>query len=142
MPIRRKRGEARPALWSDWAAALKDIDNSVIVDFFQRELTAGRENYLRKRILRYRVNGKRRYDVVAHAKRAYVWQRGRFKDDDKFWTVKIGAQADVKPVKDGRALRFYLVSAEDFVRFSNALENDLRSVEFLDTDELPDVEVE
>lgn len=139
----RRGREGRPVAWEDWSKALESISNKALVDFLRRELEeGGSEAYLRKRMLRYRIDGKRRFHVTAHAKRAYVWQTGRFQDDEQYWSTRIGAHADVKAVKDGSALRFYLVSDTDFARFKESLRLDLRNVEFFGSDDAPDLEPE
>ena len=93
--IRRGRnGGSHPLKWADWDAALAPIENPAIVNFFSQELAAGRDSYLRKRILRYRLGGKRRLWIAARKKAAYVWQTGRFENDAQFWTTKLGVEAN------------------------------------------------
>jgi hypothetical protein len=131
---RGRQGGVRREPWPDWDMALANIQNPAVLDFFKRELAAGQDNYLRKRILHYRLQGRRRFEISAHKKAAYVWQAGRFRDDVKFWVGKIGTHADVKPVrKDRTSLRFFLSSEQDFGRFSDAFKNDLQEMEFLVT---------
>ena len=115
---------------------LKSVENDAVSKFFRKEIDAGRESYLRKRQLRYRVGGKKRFSIHARSKRAYVWQSGRFRRDVEFWREAIGDQAGVSPVKDGEALRFYLSTEEDFARFGEAIAKQLQGVEFLTTEEL------
>lgn len=122
--------------------ALAALGNDVIAAFFRKELSAGRENYLRKRILRYRNQGKRAWSVAARKEHAYVWQEARFKDDEKYWIKKLGDQAQVQPVKDGRALRFYLTSVKDFENFLEAVHRELNAAEFQYSGDLADVEPE
>lgn len=128
---RRGFGEPHPLKWTNWEQALKAVENPAVVDFFQSELAAGRENYLRKRILRYRTNGKRRLFIAARRKLAYVWQYRRFSDDERFWKEAIGSDAQVQPVRDARSLRFYLKCKEDFGAFSEAVKK-LASMRFAD----------
>jgi len=128
--VRRRAVEKRPSPWDDWASALKDIENPAIVSFFQSELDAGRENYLRRRMLHYRIGGRRMYFVSAHRKAAYVWQQGRFPDDERFWTERLGDDAEVKPVKEARRLRFFLQSDGQFNRFRQAIAQELDKVRF------------
>ena len=64
---------------------------------------ASRESYLRKRILLYRVAGKRRWFVTARKKYAYTWQRGRFDGDVEFWKQGVSESGDVKPVRNGKS---------------------------------------
>jgi hypothetical protein len=48
-------GVVKPLKWSDWDAALAAVENSALVTFFKKELAGRRDNYLRKRILRFKV---------------------------------------------------------------------------------------
>jgi hypothetical protein len=100
--------------WSDWTAALAEVSNAALVEFFQSELSENRESYLRKRILHYRIDGKRRWFVAARQTRAYVWQHGRFENDIEYWKQGLSEQATVKPVKRGRCLSFFLETRDDF----------------------------
>lgn len=142
--VRRSiRGGGRPMRWPDWQAALKGIDNPAVVQFFERELSTGRSNYLRRRELRFAVNGKRRFNVGAKRKHAYVWKRGRFKGDEQFWVERIGSHIEVKPVrKDKMCLRFFLTSEQDFARFTDAVEAELPLAEFLVLDDFSDIDEE
>ncbi len=131
---RRRQKGAQKAKWSDWDKALEAVDNEAIVSFFRAELKAGRENYLPKRSLLYRLDGKRRWQIAARRNTAYVWQDGRFPDDQGFWQAKLGREADVQPVKDDQCLRFYLVSSDDFAKFSEAMAKEVSKIEFLESD--------
>jgi hypothetical protein len=91
-----------------------------LADFFQSQLAENRESYLRKRILHYRIDGKRRWFVAARQTRAYVWQHGRFDNDVEYWQQGLSEQATVKPVKRGRCLRFFLDTRDDFQFFQKA----------------------
>ena len=139
----KKRGltEVRPSKWTDWEQALKAVENPAVVNFFQTELAAGRENYLRRRILRYRTNGKRRLIVAARRKLAYVWQERRFENDQDFWTKALGSSAEVQPVRTGKSLRFYLRTESDFAAFRDAVKK-LPEIKFLDTEETEDEDSE
>jgi len=53
--------------------------------------------------------------------KAYVWQIGRFDGDLEFWKTKLSVEEEVCQVDDGKALRFYLITSEDFDAFSKAL---------------------
>jgi hypothetical protein len=134
------RGPGKPNKWGNWEQALDTITNPAIKAFFQEELAAGRENYLRKRILRYRLGGKRRFNVSAKSKAAYVWQSGRFDGDTEFWESKIGRHAKIEPVKKERCLRFYLATAEDCKRFRDAVLVHPNEITFLDNAESPATE--
>jgi hypothetical protein len=136
---RTRRTGNKPPRYTDWEQALAVVTNKAVADFFCSELAAGRENYLPKRNLRFRLDGKRRLNVAMRHDRAYVWQIGRFKDDVHFWTQKLGAHIDIKPVRDDQmALRFFLKSAQDFTQFMDAFKHDLPAVEFLKEDDVAD----
>lgn len=127
----RRKGPSRPLKWSDWESALGTITNKEVSDFFREELAKGRQGYLRKKQLHYRLNGKKRWNVHARQEHAYVWQIGRFEEDQEFWSRKIGSHIDVKPVrKSKQSLRFILSSAEDFGKFLDAVQNDLKNEMF------------
>jgi hypothetical protein len=128
---RGRGGKTKPSRWADWDAALKAIDNEAVVSFYRTELEAKQYDYLRRRMLRYSVDDKRRLSVIARRKFAYVWQTGRFANDETFWTKRLGRQIDLQPVKDARSLRFYLRSKKDFERFAAVVKGDLQKVEFL-----------
>lgn len=138
----RRTGNKEPR-YTDWEQVLGDVTNKAVADFFRSELAAGRENYLPKRILRFRLDGKCRLNASMRHDRAYVWQSGRFKDDLRFWTQKIGPHIDIKPVRDDQmALRFFLKSEHDFTQFADAFKHDLPKVEFLKEDDVADIEAE
>jgi len=122
----------KPPKWSDWETALRQVTNLALVNYCKHELAAGRESYLRRRVLRYRVDGKRRWWLAARQKIGYVWQNGRFIDDQTFWQQRVDAKAEVKPVKDGTCLRFVLSSAQDFERFQKAVSSELLRVDFVE----------
>lgn len=130
---RRRVGPKRGLRWNTWKEALEKIDNDAVVEFFRRELEDECENSLRKRILFYRIDGKRRFFVGARSKHAYVWQYSRFKDDERFWRERLGDSADVRPVKEDTGLRFYLREAASFETFRKALKDDVPSFEFDDS---------
>jgi len=127
---RGRKGKIPPAKWSNWDDALKAVANKAIVEFFKAELDAGRENLLTERQLSYRLDGRRRFYLSARKKTAYVWQRRRFPDDKAYWSKKIGEHIGIKPVKEGKALRFSLSKRKDFEQFIDAINNDLPNVEF------------
>ena len=127
---RKVSNDGRPK-WSDWEAALEDVNNSALVGYFQQQLANGRESYLAKRILRYRSRGKRHWFMAARRKNAYVWQQDRFIGDLAFWNELLGSKADVKPVKDGQCLRMFLHTPADFSLFNVAVDNKLQAVEWL-----------
>jgi hypothetical protein len=113
----RSRNTVHPPKWSDWNAALDKVTNPAVVAFYKKELEEGRENYLRKRYLRYRIAGKRRWNIAARRQRAYVWQHGRFDGDIDYWRSGLSQPDQVKPVKDDRCLSFLLTTESDFSFF-------------------------
>lgn len=108
---------SRPIKWSDWDEAISRIENESLRAFAREELKAGRENYLRRRGLHYRLEGKRRWTLYCRNSHGYVWQRGRFLDDVAFWHARLSEPASVKPVKKGKALSFTLLTNEDLHAF-------------------------
>jgi hypothetical protein len=103
--------------WSDWDTALADVTNAALVAFYKKELAEGQESYLRKRYLRYRIAGKRRWFVAARRLRAYVWQHGRFDGDVDYWRSGLSQPDQVKPVKGDLCLSFTLTTDSDFSFF-------------------------
>lgn len=143
----KRRGGGGPGRktvkWKDWDEALSQVDNPAVVSFFRSEIDAGRENNLgRKRYLAFRIDGKRRYFVMVRKKNAYVWQIGRFDGDVNFWGSRLVPTSDPQPVKDGKALRFYLTTKEDFAAFHDANSGELTSVGFFSTDEMNELDVD
>jgi hypothetical protein len=121
----RARGGFRPPKWTDWNAALDKVSNAALVAYYKKELEAGRDNYLRKRYLRYRIGGKRRWFIAARRQRGYVWQHGRFDGDIEFWRSGLSQPEQVKPVKDDRCLSFTLTTDSDFSFFRLAATENL-----------------
>lgn len=129
---RRKGGRVSLSVdWTNWDEALASITNPAIVSFFRTEVAKGQENYLAKRILRYRHNGKRRWNVSAHREAAYVWQNGRFDDDIQIWTDLLGATSEIKPVKEKSCLRFFLTTETEFSVFKKAVTDSLNGIQFV-----------
>lgn len=126
----RKHGGTSKVKWSDWKSALAGVTNPAVTSYFEKEIDASRECYLRKRILRYRVGGKRRWFMAARNKNAYVWQQGRFEGDIDFWKKGMSDPEVVKPVKDGQCLRLFLDTAADFQFFHNSATQKLHSAEW------------
>ena len=141
---RRKKGTDK-LKWADWDTALGVVENSALVAYFQQQLQENRESYLLKRILHYRLDGKRRWFVAARKAKAYVWQQGRFDGDVDFWRESMSTPDDVKPVKDNQRLRFFLTTEEDFRFFDEAVTEKLKSVEWAENgieEEIDDTESE
>jgi len=126
----RQRSGTSKVKWADWESALSAVTNSAVISYFEKELEGSRESYLRKRMLRYRVAGKRRWNVAARTKNAYVWQQGRFEGDVGFWKDGLSRPEDVKPVKRGECLRLFLHTIDDCQFFHNSATESLQSVEW------------
>lgn len=136
---RRKTGVSKMK-WADWDTALASVDNSALVAYYKQELSANRECYLRKRILHFRIDGKRRWFLAARRTKSYVWQHGRFDGDVAFWQSGVSASAEVKPVKNGTCLSFFLATKEDFEFFNEAATKKLTKVEWTENVEDADVD--
>jgi len=128
--VPRRAPISLPARWEDWDDALSRVPNTAEADYFKSELAKGRDSYLLKRILRYRIAGRRRFEISAKNSHAFGWQAGRFKDDEKFWAGRISDLDSVKPVADGRSLRFFLTTAKDFSEFQKAVTQDLLNTDW------------
>jgi hypothetical protein len=129
-----RRGIARPprpARWTGWTEALAESDNSALVGFFQRQLDNGVPNNLSRRFITVPVNGRGLFRVSVRRSRAYVWQSGRFPDDLSFWKSRLSPQSEVMEVAEGRRVRFYLTSEDDFQAFERACKSELLSVSIL-----------
>jgi hypothetical protein len=138
---RSSRPLASPSTWTNWTEALGDITNPDVVSFFESEVKGNREPYLPKRMVAYRFNGKKRYDVSARRKAAYVWQHGRFPGDELFWRGKVDS-ATVAPVNRGTSLRFFLSSRAEFEAFLRAIREELPGKVFLDAGGSGELEVD
>ena len=145
IPRGRRRSTAGKAKWADWEAALADIDSQPVRAYLEQELAADRESYLPRRALRYRISGKGRWNVAARKKSVYVWQKGRFLGDEEFWKEKLSQPENVKPVKEGKCLRFSLMTADDIAFFHESATAGLLSTDWLavrSNDEAADVDPE
>ena len=56
----RKHGSTK-VKWPDWETAMSGVTNNTVISYFKKEFSASLESYLRKRILRYRADDKRRW---------------------------------------------------------------------------------
>jgi len=139
VPRARKRGSTA-LKWPDWQTALSGVTNNAVSSYFNQELKANRESYLRKRSLLYRVSGKRRWFLAARNKNAYVWQYGRFAGDVEYWQNGLSRPDDVKPVKREKYLRMFLNTDDDFQYFHNATSKTLESTDWLGSTQETDPE--
>ena len=121
--------------WKDWNHALDAVHNADVRQYFTEQLGAGRENKLNRRVLFYRVDGKRRWHLRGRSDRAYVWQNGRFDGDEDFWMKRLGDDARVTQVKRGRALSFRLSSPSHITAFHDAATTVLLPTEWVTSDE-------
>lgn len=138
----RSPRSSRPIKWADWDEALASLENEDLREFARKELESGRESYLRRRGLHYRINGKRRWTILCRKKFAYVWQRGRFNDDEEFWKNRLDDSASVKSVKSGSALSFNLNTASELDSFRMAVTQELQNAKWRENITAPSDEVE
>jgi hypothetical protein len=120
VPRGRRMTRPETVKWANWDTALADIENAALVKYYKEQLAAQRDSYLRKRILHYVIDGKRRWFAAARQARSYVWQSGRFDGDIEFWQKGLSDSTCVKPVKEETCLRFFLATTEDFKFFHQA----------------------
>ena len=109
--------------WENWEAALASVANAALKYFVIAELTNKQKSRLSKRQIIYRINGKRRFWLNCRKNYAYMWQKGRFDDDIKFWTKMLSEPKAIQEVHDARSLRFNLITADDFSAFRRAIGN-------------------
>ncbi len=128
--VARGRGSrtSHKSPWSDWKTALDNLANPHVVRFFETELQTGRESYLRKRILHFRIDGKRRWFVAARKSHTYVWQTGRFDNDLDFWAKRLSQRDKIEPVKNSECLRMFLETESDLNAFHKAATSELLKV--------------
>jgi hypothetical protein len=138
----------RPLKWANWDEALASVENEDLRNFAQEQLESGQESYLRRRGFHYRIGGKRRWSLLCRTRSAYVWQRGRFEEDEEFWKNRLDDSSSVKPVKSGLALSFNLETDSELSRFWVAVTNELQASNWTrggtvaeDTDDV-DIEVD
>ena len=70
------------------------------------------------------------HDGFASRKAAYVWQRGRFEDDEALWKEWLTDPASVKSVKSGSALHFHLPTKSDLQAFRDTATQGLQESEW------------
>ncbi|MGH9316983.1 MAG: hypothetical protein ACRD1P_07750 [Thermoanaerobaculia bacterium] len=132
----------RPIKWADWDEALASLANEELREFARKELESGRESSLRRRVFHYRIDGKRRWSMVCRKKAAYVWQRGRFKEDEDFWKDRLGEAASVSSVKSGAALSFNLNTTSELHAFREAVTQGLKDARWSESIGAPGDEVD
>jgi hypothetical protein len=127
----RSTQASRPLKWADWGEALAGIENDALREYAHAQIESGREHYLRRRGLHYRLGGKRRWSLSCRRKAAYVWQRGRFENDEEYWRQRLSEPESVRPVKAGTALSFQLLSSGDLKEFHSSATSDLARTSWL-----------
>lgn len=121
-----------------WHNNLERIKNASVKSFFAEEgKTAARGNS--EGDLHYRIRGVRRFGVYPRINRAYVWQTGRFADDQDFWGTRLSAPTRVQPVRNGQDLSFVLQTENDLQRFREAISGSLQGVSFREPEDGPPV---
>jgi hypothetical protein len=126
---RRGGTSSKRIRFADWDAALEGIENEGVRAFYRDRIADNTPSDVGRRGLRFQVQGRTLFWVRARRKAVYVWQRARFSDDVNFWRTLLGDASKAEPVKEGRALRFYLHTGEDCAKFYGALK-DLESRNF------------
>ena len=121
--------------WESWDVALEDVQSTALIDYVRAELSRKQEDRLSERQIIYRVHGQRRFYLNCRINFAYVWQRGRFKDDLEYWRKVLSEPERAQPVARQRELRFYLTTPADFTAFGKAMRSDLANVDFVEPDE-------
>jgi hypothetical protein len=118
--MRGRRGNLPPMPWPDWDTALEAVTNPAVVSFYRQRLAENVRNNLRRCTLIFSIGGRSRFGMRARARHAGVRQRGRFDDDVQFWRERLGDEANIHPIADGRALRFSLTTTPQFEAFWKA----------------------
>jgi len=59
----RGKRPTRPPRWSDWDEALSAITNPAVVEFYRARLKENWPSRLRRRVLNFEVDGKRRFSM-------------------------------------------------------------------------------
>jgi hypothetical protein len=132
--VARSRGkgrEAKPNRFANWDAALDAVKNPAVVQFYKERLAEKNQNRLRRRALVFNIGSRNRFVMHARRMHAYVWQRGRFEDDIQFWRDRLGQKARIDPVADGRALRIFLETKQQFDAFWQAFGQEVSSKTFV-----------
>ena len=62
-----------------------------------------------------------------------------FTDDFSFWKKKLSPELEIEPVDEGKCLRFYMTSEEDFQQFKQCIVDELAQTEFISADSLEDI---
>ncbi len=70
-----------------------------------------------------------------------MFARGRFADDLSSWKKKLSPELEIEPVDDGKCLRFYLTTENDFKSFKGFIAGELRNIKFLSNDDFEESEL-
>lgn len=68
--------------------------------------------------------------MSARTRHACVWQRGRFDGDEEFWRGRLGPTCRLDPVADGKAVRFFLSTTDEFDAFWRAYREEMSGKTF------------
>lgn len=140
LPRGRSRTGETKAKWPNWEVALAAVENPALVAHYEARLGQGQEGTLPRRTLYYRIHGKRRWNMHARKKTAYVWQIGRFEGDHDFWLKGLSSPDQVRIVKNGRCISLTLSSAQDFRYFHENVTGPLQSATWIKQDNDEDLE--
>jgi hypothetical protein len=113
-----------------------------VVEFYRARLKENWPSRLRRRVLNFEVDGKRRFVMQGRTQHAYVWQRGRFDGDVEFWRSRLGSTCRLDPVADGTAIRFFLNTTEEFSAFWRAYREDMSGKVFHHEPPADDADIE
>jgi len=128
----KQRGRKQQAeVARSWEEALDTITEQGIRNFFKREIENDRENHEGRKILYFRVNGRREFFLAARKDRAYVWQYRRFEGDMDLWRSRLGDHISIEEVNDGKGVRFFLSKEADLEDFKEIVETGLQGSEFM-----------
>lgn len=128
--------------WTDWNTALEAVENTAVKDFYRAQLANHQEARLPYRELIYRIDGRRRFWLSCRRRYVYVWQRGRFENDETYWRDILSEPNHVQQVNENRELRFHLSSAADFTSFDRAISEDMNGKEFTDAPEVQGIGID
>ncbi len=140
LAIRRRKlrdtGVDETTTWEELLTAYKPCAATA---FFRDEIKRGQENNRNRKALMYRVAGKRRFHLSLRDGYVYVWQEGRFKEDQTYWQSMLSSSESIVPVRNGKAISFKLITVEDFSQFVVGVNGDLRAKEFTNSSDLATV---
>jgi hypothetical protein len=107
-----------------WKDLIDSCDNEPERQFFHDRIKSGQRTNTNKDSLAYPQTGTIRWYVEIRAKRAFVYQVGRFTGDESFWQQRV-SDPDLGSRKGGTCLRFFLTTATDFAAFQKAMDEEV-----------------